>query len=90
MYFMLNVRNPAEVPFLTTSDYTRPEQVLNVLNGLQAHRVRFVMWWPELDLPDDAAHPEGDHLGPLRAYLSRHYRVVKTFTDGTQVWERSM
>jgi len=90
MYFMLNLRTPAEVPFLTTSDYTRPEQVLDVLNGLQAHRVRFVMWWPELDLPDDAAHPEGDHLGPVRAYLRRHYHVVKTFTDGTQVWERSM
>ena len=88
LYFFLGLRNPAPVPFLSTSDYTRPEQVQQVIAGLEKYRVRLVMWWPELDLPEDAAHPEGDHLSPLRAYLCRHYRVAKTFSDGVQVWKR--
>jgi hypothetical protein len=88
MYFLLRLRNPAPVHFLTTSDYTRPEHVEQVIEGLERARVRMVLWWPELDLLEDENHPAGDHLGPLRVYLRGHYRVVKTFDDGAQIWER--
>ncbi len=87
MYFTLGLRNPAAVPFLTPTDYTRPEQVQEVVGALEKHRVRYVLWSVWLDLRDDR-NPAGDHLGPLRAYLRTHYRVVKTFPDFEQVWER--
>ncbi len=89
MYFLLNLRNPAPVPFVTNTDYTRPEQVARVIESLERERVRLVLWWPELDLLQEDDPPAGDHLGPLRAYLRRSYRVVKTFEDGVQVWERT-
>ena len=89
MYFLLELSNPAPVPFVTTSDYTRPEQVEQVIEGLERYQVRFVLWWPELDLPEDANQPAADHLGPLRGYIRSHYRVVKTFEDGSQIWNRS-
>ena len=88
MYFPLGLRNPAGVPFLTNNDYTRPEQVRNVIEGLEKHRVRLVLWSLGLDLPTEG-RPSGDHLAPLRAYLHAHYRVVKTFGDFDQVWERN-
>jgi len=87
-YVPLRLRNPAEVPYVTATDYTRPEQVRNVVEALEMNRVRFVEWSLELDLPREYT-PAADHLGPLRSYLRTHYRVVKTFADSDQVWERS-
>ncbi len=86
-YFLLDLENPAPVTFLTPTEYTRPEQVQIVLEALEKHRVRFVLWPVWLDLPEEH-HRTDDHLGPLRAYLHDNYRVVKTFGDGDQVWER--
>jgi hypothetical protein len=87
IYFPLLLRSPAQVPFVTATDYTRPEQVQALLDALQKCQVRFVLWSVELDLPltDKAA---GDHLGPLRVYLHAHYQVINAFADGDQVWKR--
>ncbi len=49
--------------------------------------MRYIVWSPWLDLPDTAKR-SGDHLGPLRDLLRRDYRVVETFEDGDQVWQR--
>ncbi len=81
MYVGLGVRNPTPVPFLTPTDYTRPEQVDEVVRGLERRRVRLVTWpryWP-LDAHDGL--PADDHLGPLRAYLGTHYRLMKTLPE---------
>jgi hypothetical protein len=83
-YFLLNLRNPGPVPFITPYEYTRPDEVQRVMRGLEMHRVRIVLWTPILDLPDD---PQGDHLGPLRAYVRNHYHVAKDFPD-YEVWVR--
>ncbi len=87
MYFSLGLQNPATVPFLTNTDYTRPDQVLDVVESLERHQVRFVLWSNWLDVP---AGPDrsGDHLEPLRAYLKAHYRVIKMFGGSDEVWER--
>ncbi len=87
-YFPLGLLNPTAVQFITPTNYTRPEQVRNVVEALDQHRVRLVLWRSELDLPEDSTGA-GDHLGPLRAYLHRHYHIVKTFPAGEQVWERN-
>jgi hypothetical protein len=87
-YYLLNLRNPATVPFLTTTDYLRPEQVRETIEGLERRRVRYILWSPTLDIQDPRDRG-GDHLGPLRSYLSSHYGVVKTFADGDQVWQRN-
>jgi hypothetical protein len=88
MCFALGLRNPAEVNFLTNTDYTRPEQVANVMQVLENDRVHYVVLWDfALDVP--RPDPAGDHLGPLDAYLRIHYHVVNTFADGDVVWERN-
>lgn len=89
MYFPLGLRNPSQIYFVTASDFTRPEQVQNVVESLERERVRFVAWSVWLDVPRGESL-EGDHLAPLRAYLHAHYQVVKNFTDPDfgVAWER--
>jgi hypothetical protein len=89
-YFPLGLRNPSTVPYLTATDYTRPAQVQDVVEALEKHRVRFVLWSVWLDVPGDY-RPRGDHLKPLRIYLRSHYHVVKIFPDADyeQVWQRN-
>jgi hypothetical protein len=86
--FLAGLRCPGPVLFLTTSDYTHPEQVQQLVEELEKHHVRFVMWEAGFDVPSGAG-VAADHLGPLRLYLRTHYRVVKTFAGLNQVWERN-
>jgi hypothetical protein len=77
-YFPMALRNPAPVPFVTATEYTRPEEVQETIAGLEKHRVNAVFWATALDLPDD---PQRDHLAPLRAYLRANYHVAKDFPE---------
>ena len=86
--FDLDLRNPARVAYVTPYALTRPEQVRDLIQGLEEHNVRFVSWYPGLDTPvDDAA---GNHLGPLRRYLEERYYVAATFSDGHKMLERTL
>jgi hypothetical protein len=86
--FALGLRNPTEIDFLTTTDYTRPEQVADVISGLEENRVRYIVVW-DFALDDPGYHQAGDHLGPLISYLGSHYRTVKSLPSGDLVWERN-
>ncbi len=83
-YFLLGLRNPATVPYVTPDDFTRPQDVTDAVAGLEAHQVEIVLWAASLDLPP---LPATDHLNPLRAYIRQHYRVVKSFPD-YEAWAR--
>jgi len=84
--FALGLRDPAEIAFITPDDYTRPEQVTNLIQALERERVRYVLWYPDLDSPPSAA---GDHLEPLRAYLRGRYHIARVFADGDRIWDRN-
>ena len=89
-YFYLNLRNPAPVPNIFPTGFVTPEQVADTILGLKQHEVHYILWSPrELDTIPDWAAPSEDHLGPLRDYLHSHYRVVKTFTNSDEIWERN-
>jgi hypothetical protein len=88
--FTLRLRNVSRVPFLRPTDYTRPEEVSDAIQGIDNFQVRFVSWYIGLDREKDAArHPEGNHLAPIRLYLREHYHVAQTFANGDQIWERN-
>lgn len=87
-YFLLGARNPTYAAVVTPVEWTRPEQVKSIIQSLGEQHVRYILWSAWLDWPP-ADKPAGDHLGPLRAYLSGHYGIVKTFTDGDELWERN-
>jgi len=87
-YYPLDLRNPAEVSWVESNDYTRPEQVQNIVEALGKYRVRFVLWSTDID-HRDKKHAGHDHLEPLRSYVRNNYHLVKTFSDLDQVWERN-
>lgn len=88
--FALRLRNAGRVPYLSPTEYTRPEEVADAIHGIEMHRVRFVSWYRGLDHSRDLArHPEGDHLAPLRAYLQANYHVAEIFFNGDKIWERN-
>ena len=88
-YFLLGLRNPAKVSFVVGGEYTRPEQVQNVIEMLEKYHVRIVMWSAWLDVPRS---PGGEPraLAALRTYLGAHYHPVREFADDLEeVWERN-
>jgi hypothetical protein len=85
LFFALRLRNPSRVPFLSATDYSRPEEVRNVVQTLGEHRVNFVSRFPGLDEPVNNA---GNHLAPLQLYLHDQYHVAKKFSNGDEFLER--
>ena len=86
MNYALLLRNPAPIDFVTSTDYTRPEQVQAVIESLERTRTRWVViWYLFLDVPGP-----GNHLAPLHAYLLSHYHVdARTLYNYEEVWERN-
>jgi hypothetical protein len=86
--FALRLRNPTPVDFITSTDYTRPEQVAGVIDQLEKNRVGYLVLW-DFSLDDPGQNQPGDHLGPLIAYLAAHYHTFKSFSNGDVVWQRN-
>ncbi len=91
-YVLLQLRNPTRMPFLTPTEFTRPEQVRAVVEALEEHQVRYVLCPVDFDYEVIAfsLSPSVNHLAPFLEYLRTHYHVVKTFEDSDQVWERNV
>ena len=86
-YFLFGLQNPTEVWWLTSCDFTRPEQVSSVLRSLEDHQAPLILWNSGIDTMVVECAPGIDHIQPIRDYLHRHYRKIETFqTDA--IWER--
>lgn len=85
--YLLGLRDPARVAFVTASDYTRPEQVSNVVESLKSHPVEYVFCSPALELAQEN-QSSTNHLGPLYAYLSSNYHIAKIFPNYDMFWQR--
>lgn len=84
--FALHLRNPSRVIYVTPFAFTRPEEVLDLVQALDVYKVRWMTWYPGLDAPDAARE---NNLGPLRSYLQGHYHVAGSFPNGNTIWERN-
>jgi hypothetical protein len=87
VYFPMQLRNPAFLDEVTANFMTpEPEFIDRSLHQVETRRTRFVIWSKRLDpLPSGAS----DQLLTLRTFLQSQYRVVHTFSDGDEVWERN-
>ena len=87
LYVPLALRNPLFLDAAGTNNQTRPEDVDLAIAQLDHKQVRFVLWSPDLDIPDSNPR-EHDHLQPLREYLHERYILEKTFSTSDQLWQR--
>lgn len=81
----LELRIATPVAQMTPGEYTRPEQVTEIVDGIERARVPIIVLRPRMYSPSDGLP---DHLQPFRDYLYRHYDKVKTFVSGDEIWER--
>jgi hypothetical protein len=89
LYFYLGLRNPTPLFFTMATGFTTPEQVAEVIQGLEQHQVHIILWPSSgLDTIPNSTGLSEDHLEPLRAYIHTHYRRVQVSTFSVQVWER--
>lgn len=75
--FLLDLRNPAPIPYVTASDYTRPEQVRQTIQALEKYPVKYVYWSSIFDMAPWVAGAT-NQLAPLRTYLTSHYYLAKS------------
>jgi hypothetical protein len=88
--FLFELRDPSPIPYLTSSGYTRPEQVQQTIRGLKSHPAKYIFWSSDLDMPPENAHTS-NHLAPLRAYLLSHYQLVKSiegYDEQISFWKK--
>jgi hypothetical protein len=86
LYFPLQLRNGSYFEALSPSSTTT--QVKNVIDALERHQVKYVLWSARLDIPS-ADSTGKDLLQPVRIYLQENYRVVERFAPGDDLWERA-
>jgi hypothetical protein len=83
LYVLLDLRNPARVPFVEPDGYTRPRQAKRTALRLHRAQPRFILW----PFSDDDADDPSDHLYLLGEELRANYHPVMFLRDG-EVWER--
>ncbi len=88
VYLPLDLNNPVYAESLSPFNTTIPEIVDRSIRQLESKQVRYILWAPFLNSPMPPGHPEVYHLMPLRDFMRRNYRMVWTFADGDEMWER--
>jgi hypothetical protein len=87
LHFAFHLRNAAAIEGVTASEYTRPEQVVALVESLESHQTPMLVLTRSREYIWVKDSPS-DHLGPFRAYVSRNYQITKTFSTGDEVWQR--
>jgi hypothetical protein len=68
--FALSLRNPAFLPYVTNTDFTRPGDVEELVKALDHYQVKYI----SIEDIEGTVGPVGqDHLQPLREYIEAHY-----------------
>jgi hypothetical protein len=83
----LELRNPTPMSEIGPGEYTRPEQVDAIVQGIERAKVPLIVLRPGRHVPDLQSQLS-DHLQPFRDYLYLHYRKTKSFPSGDEIWER--
>jgi hypothetical protein len=93
VYFYFDLLNPTPLSRIANNGYTTPDQVDDVIRGIEEHRVRYIYWSPAngLDSIPKWEDPADAHLEPLRTYIRAHYNVAQRFPGGDDlIWERRL
>jgi hypothetical protein len=83
----LALKNPTPIEAPGPGDYSRPEQIAAVVEGLERTQTEILLLRPPMYIPHLLGY-KADHLQPFHDYLFGHYRRTKVFSTGDEVWER--
>jgi hypothetical protein len=85
--FALNLRNPTPVNLSTTSDFTRPSEVEQIVRGLDESKAPLLVLSPAEYVPEPGTG-RSNHMEPFRIYLDSHYQLSRRFASGDEAWTR--
>jgi hypothetical protein len=88
LYLPLQLRNPLFMDAVETNQQTRPEQIAQAVQQLEAKKLQFVLWSPRLDAADQFDCSTEQAIAPLRNYIRERYKRVQVFSDQDELWER--
>ncbi len=83
----LALKNPTPIEAPGPGEYSRPEQIAAVIDGLERTQADMLLLRPPMYIPHFFGY-KADHLQPFHDYLFEHYRRTKIFATGDEVWER--
>jgi hypothetical protein len=83
----LALKNPTPIEAPAPGNYSRPEQIAAVLEGLERTQTKLLLLRPAMYVPHLLGYKK-DHLQPFHDYLFGHYRRTRLFPTGDEVWER--
>jgi hypothetical protein len=83
----LRLRNPTPIEAPAPGEFSRPEQIAAVVEGLERRKPPLLVLRPVLYIPHLLGY-KADHLQPFQDYLYQHYQRTKVFSTGDEVWER--
>lgn len=83
----LELRNPTPMAEMIRGEYTRPEQVAAIVQGIERVTVPVIVMKPQRNT-SSSWDQLPDHLQPFRDELKLHYRNTITFPSGDEIWQR--
>ena len=83
----LALRNPTPIEAPAPGDYSRPQQIAEVIAGLERTKTPLLLLRPSMYVPHLLGY-RADHLQPFQDYLFTHYQRTSIFPTGDEVWER--
>jgi hypothetical protein len=81
------LRTPAPISAPIPYEYDRPEHIAASIAAIETNRVPLLLLRPYQYLAGTWGYKD-DHLRPFQAYLDQHYRYIKTFPAGFELWQR--
>jgi hypothetical protein len=86
VYYWFRLQNPTRLWWLTSCEFTRPEQVAEAQQDVAKKRTNLILWYVEG--PDRICPETGNHLRPMTDYMHAHFRRIKEFQRlKIAVWE---
>jgi hypothetical protein len=82
--FALSLESPGPLDFVTTTEFTRPQQIDALLLSMTDHQTRYIYLYPSLTAPIRTKN----NLEPFLKYLGKNYHLAEVFSDG-QILERN-
>jgi hypothetical protein len=81
------LQTPAPISAPIPYQYDRPEHIAASIAAIETNRVPLLLLKPYRYLAGTWGYSD-EHLRPFQAYVDQHYRYIKTFPAGFEVWER--
>jgi hypothetical protein len=81
------LQTPAPISSPVPYEYDRPEHIAASIAAIEKNRVPLLLLKPYRYLAGTWGYTD-IHLRPFQAYLDQHYRCIKTFPAGFEVWQR--